>query len=360
MGKACFSKTRIAGISCAVPTNKTTVYEAGAAYFTKEFIDRIHDSVGTETFYYCGANQSSGDLGIAAAEDLIESLQWDRDSIGALIFNSQTRDFIVPPTSARLQFELGLPNGAFVADTAYGCPAYSMGLVMASQLIETGQCERVLLINAECHSKAVNKEDGGSVLIFGDAAAATAIERTAEPSPSFFSYYVDGQYFRDLFIRGFKDVPNEANANHDLGYMNGESVTRFMMKEAPHICDELIAMSGYRREEIDVVYMHQANAFINRFMAKRIKFPPEKMPINIGRFGNTSGVSIPLLIADEGGSLFEGATQRALLLGFGAGFMISGAILDIGGLKGGHIVPAASEAPPEFLQSNLRFAADPV
>jgi 3-oxoacyl-[acyl-carrier-protein] synthase-3 len=198
---------RIAGISCAVPAEAKSICEIGERCFSREFIDKLHKNVGLETLRFTKENQSSGDLGIRAASALLDSLAWERSSVDALIFVSQTPDYIVPPTSCRLQSALGLSEECFVIDTNYGCPAYAQSLMLTYQMISSGMCNRVLLVTAECHHKYISRRDEQTALIFGDAAAATAIE-PGESGPAFFRAKVDGCHVEDLVLENYKRADN--------------------------------------------------------------------------------------------------------------------------------------------------------
>lgn len=335
---------KIAGISCVVPDNPIKVDDLGAPYFQQDVIDRIRKSVGTDTLYFTSEDQGSGDLGIAAAEDLIQALGWTRDSIDGLIFVSQTPDYVVPPTSCRLQDELGLPGNIFVMDTNYGCPGYAASLMFATQLIQTGMCERLLLVCAECHSKYISRKDEATALIFGDAGGATALEKCDGAGESFFKTVCDGSYAEQLVLGAYKSPQNPNISDHKHTYMDGETLTKFMFREIPSFCTDFLDKVGVKLDEIDSLLFHQANAYMIRYLCRRIKADLSRASINIENYGNTSAVSIPLLICDKKKDLFiknniteKTKTEKTLILSFGAGYIISGAVIDLGNLKGGQI-----------------------
>ncbi|MDR3305028.1 MAG: ketoacyl-ACP synthase III [Clostridiales Family XIII bacterium] len=333
-----FSKAKIAGITCAVPAGAMSIRALGGPYFDDAFISRIAATVGTDTVHIAAEDQSSGDMGIFAAKKLMDDLGWEPESIDGLIFVSQTLDYIVPPTSCRVQYELGLPSDALVMDTNYGCPGFVYGLLHAFQTIAAGTCKRMLLITAECHYKYVNKSDENTALIFGDGAAAAALEYDENAQKASFMTYVDGSYVPELALGWNKRVANDKIKDRAYSYMNGEAVTMFMLKEIPSFVKRLLAYHGCEKEDIDLFLFHQANAYMIRFLAKRLKIDPDKVPINIENFGNTSSVSIPLLICDKNKDLFGKTEKRALAVGFGSGFLIAGTILTLGGLSGGEIL----------------------
>jgi 3-oxoacyl-[acyl-carrier-protein] synthase-3 len=337
MSQITLRQARIAGITGVVPGNRTDIYEIGKPYFDEEFIDRIHNTVGTKTLYFTDENQSSGDLGVAAAKRLLQEMDWTPESVGALIFNSQTLDFVVPITSAKIQYEIGLTNETFVVDTNYGCSGFPSGLMLSYQMIETGLTDRVILIDSECHHKCISRSDESTALIFGDGAAAIAIERADTASDSVFLSYVDGSHVNDLGLKSFKALENEKILDAEHTFMDGEIVTTYMLKKIPKFCRELLNAAQVDTADIGLVLMHQANAYMVRYLTKRLKLDPAIVPINIGSFGNTSGPSIPLLICEKCGDLFGQSKKKALIVGFGSGFVISGAVLDIGDLRGGSI-----------------------
>jgi 3-oxoacyl-[acyl-carrier-protein] synthase-3 len=340
MAKVINQAAAITGITCAIPNNPKSIFEIGSPYFDTDFIRKINQTVGTETLYLTDSQTSSGDLGIAAARALIEKMEWEKESIDGLIFVSQTMDYIVPPTSCRIQYELGLPEDIYAVDLNYGCAGYVHGLLLAAQVIETGLCKRIILINAECHHKYVSRKDESTALIFGDGAAATAVEASGTPSRSAFLSTVDGSHTGDLILGMYKAAERKEIQDKEHVYMSGEGVTTYMLKKIPHFARQLVEYYGCEFNDLDSALFHQANAYMIRYMAKRMKLELEKVPVNIENFGNTSGPSIPLLICDKRKQYFdpEQAKKKVMLLGFGAGFIVAGAILELGSLKGGEII----------------------
>ncbi|MDR0519081.1 MAG: ketoacyl-ACP synthase III [Clostridiales Family XIII bacterium] len=331
---------RISGIACAVPNDHIDIHELGSPYFADDFIEKIHKNVGAKNYYFTSDEQCSGDIGIAAAEELLSSAGVDRGSIDGLIFNSQTPDYVVPPTSCRVQEALCLPRGCFTMDSNYGCAGYVQCVMIAFQLIQTGLSGKVLVINAECHHKITSRTDPDTALIFADGASATLIEKDDGAGEAFYQTLVDGKYVENLVLGNFKKPSNPAISDFEHSFMDGETLSKFMFKEIPPFVKELLEFGGIGAERIDTFLFHQANAYMIRFLARRMKLPLEKVPTNIGSFGNTSSPSIPLLICEKTPELFGAGSKggKALLLSYGAGYNIAGAVLDIGGLAGGRIV----------------------
>ena len=331
---------RIAGIVSALPDNHTTIYELGGKYFDKVFIETMQKTVGVENLYICRDEQCSGDLGYEAADKLLTRLEWDRQTIDALLFISQTPDYIIPPTSTELQHKLRLRNDIFVMDSNYGCAGFVMGLMIASQLIEARSCKRILLINAECHRRFISNEDREGALLFSDGASATAIEYSQDAKSACFLSYVDGQHTESICL-GLYKTPTKLNKyGKEYSYMNGEDVTQFMLRHIPKTVKEIFQSSQRDQNEVSAFLFHQANRHMVKYLAKRMKLDLNKVPINIDKFANTSSVSIPLLICDKMKNLFmeKGESQTVLMSGFGSGFLLANAIIEVGQLKGGDII----------------------
>lgn len=339
MSRFTSNKMRIAGITAAIPNNHTTIYDLGDSYFDKGFIDTMHKTVGVEHLYICKQNQSSGDLGYAAADSLLESLGWERESLDALIFISQSLDYIIPPTSAELQSRLKLSNDIFIMDLNYGCAGFVAGLMVASQFIHTGHFKRILIVNAECHRRFIADQDRESSLLFGDGASAVAVECAVDETEMFFLSHVDGSHASDIMLGSFKAAVNINRYGKNYSYMNGEAVTQYMLRNIPKLTKTLFDYSACNKEDIDTFLFHQANAHMIKYISKRMKLDLGKVLINIGNFGNVSSVAIPLLICDKKKNLFlPQSREKVMMVGFGAGFFLSAAVLEIGSLKGGDII----------------------
>lgn len=338
MAKYKSNKMRVAGITGAIPKEHTTIYELGGKYFDREFLDTMNKTVGVENIYICNDQQYSGDLGYAAADQLIEDLGWERESIDALMFISQTQDYVIPPTSTELQHRLGLSPETFVVDMNYGCMGFVIGLMMANQFIEAGAYKRIIIINAECHRRFTADEDREGSLLIGDGASAVAVEAAEGGSDAFYMTQVDGSHTGDINLGGFKPAYNLNPYGKQYSYMNGEVVTQFMLRNLPKLVKSLFAYSETDKDDIDAFLFHQANGHMVKYTSKRMKLDMDKVFVNIANYANTSSVSIPLLICDTRKELFRGGREKVMMIGFGAGFLLSGAVMELGDLKSGKVI----------------------
>ncbi|MBE0655612.1 MAG: ketoacyl-ACP synthase III, partial [Bacteroidales bacterium] len=306
MGLLSFNNVGISGIAAAVPKKVIYNYEHDL-YFKKEDIKEVVDKIGVKERRFVDENTCASDLCFAAAERLIAEMGIQKDEIDLLIFISQTPDYRMPATSILLQERLRLPNSTIAFDISLGCSAFLYGLTMAYSMISSGAVKKALVLDGETRSKVYSQKDRKTAFLFGDAGVAALIEGGEKFGKSFFSLNSDGS--RESLIKipagGYrkmsspetlkeKVVDEYGNMRSDEhGYMNGADVFNFVIREVPKDFRRLIEYSGVDLSTIDYYVFHQANSYINDFLAKKLKLPVDKIPSTIVKYGNTSSVSIP-------------------------------------------------------------------
>jgi 3-oxoacyl-[acyl-carrier-protein] synthase-3 len=343
MGLLTYKNIGISGMAAAVPRQIINNYDYDI-WFNKEDIKEVVDKIGVKERRFADENTCSSDLCYAAAEKLISDMNIDRDEIDLLIFISQTADFRMPATSVILQHRLGLSRGTITFDISLGCSAFIYGLTIAFSMITGGTIRKALILDGETRSKVYSLKDRKTAFLFGDGGVAAIIERNEKFESSWFSLNSDGE--RESLIKipagGYrkmsspetlkeKVVDEHGNIRTDeQGYMNGADVFNFVIREVPKDFKRIVEYSGIDVSGVDYFVFHQANSYINGFLAKKLKLPSEKIPSTIEKYGNTSSVSIPLTIVSELKNKLE-SRKRLLLSGFGVGLSWGTAILDVDG-----------------------------
>jgi len=331
MAAARISGVRIAGIASAVP-DQVHLPEEFFERFGKDEVQKVVASTGVYKRYLAPPGMCTSDLCQAAANRLISAGKWDRSSIDAIIFLSQSPDYSLPFTAAIVQRRLGLASECAAFDVNLGCSGYVYGLWLAGSLIAGGGMRRVLLLMGDT-STHVSEEDKSVALIFGDAGTATLLDKTDEPGDFVFTLGTDGRGEKNLIIpAGRCRKPSDAatrlrNSDKDGNrrsleelYMNGAEIFAFTLAEVPKTVRNVLVASGRTIETIDSIVLHQANRFILEYLGKRMKIPMNKIPLSLGEFGNTSSASIPLTMTH---CLRDALSQRKmdlLLCGFGVGY----------------------------------------
>lgn len=334
-----FNGVGIKALAAAVP--RTVIDNLNyTEYFPADQVKEVVEKVGIYERRFADGNTCSSDLCFAAAEKLITDNNIDRNEIDLLIFISQTPDFRMPATSVLLQDRLGLPNSTIAFDINLGCSAFIYGLSVVFSMMQNRGLRKALLLDGETRSKVYSPKDRRSAFLFGDGGVAALIERDEAFGESWFSLNSDGSrgdlikingggYRMPSSIETLKErvVDEYGNIRSDeQGYMNGGDVFNFVIREIPKDIKKMAEYSGKNLADLDWYIFHQANNFINSYLAKKLKLDTSKIPSTIAKYGNTSSVSVPLTIVDQLKDRMNGHNEL-LLSAFGVGMTWATAIV---------------------------------
>jgi 3-oxoacyl-[acyl-carrier-protein] synthase III len=350
MGLLSFNNVGISGMAAAVPKRVINNYEHDL-YFKKDEIKEVIEKIGVKERRFADENTCSSDLCYAAADKLISDMRINREEIDLLIFISQTPDYRMPATSVLLQERLKLPTTTITFDINLGCSAFLYGLTIAYSMISAGVIKKALILDGETRSKVYSQKDRKTGFLFGDGGVAALIENGEKFRRSWFSLNSDGS--RESLIKipagGYrkmssldtikeKVVDDYGNIrSEEQGYMNGADVFNFVIREVPKDFNRLLEFSGTDVNTVDYFIFHQANSYINGFLARKLRLPEEKVPSTIEKFGNTSSVSIPLTIISELKNKIANH-KKLLLSGFGVGLTWGTALIEVEECHIGEIV----------------------
>ena len=334
-----FEGVGVTALAAAVPH---TVIEnlKYTQYFPEDQVKEVVEKVGIYERRFADENTCSSDLCFAAAEKLIADNNIDRNEIDLLIFISQTADYRMPATSVLLQDRLGLRNSTIAFDINLGCSAFIYGLTVAFSMMNNTGLRKALILDGETRSKVYSAKDRRSAFLFGDGGVAALVERNEKFGTSYFSLNSDGSRGDLIKINGGGyRMPSSAETikekvvdeygnirSEEQGYMNGGDVFNFVIREIPKDMKNLIAFSGQDIQTFDYYVFHQANNFINSYLAKKLKLDTSKIPSTIAKYGNTSSVSVPLTIVDQLKDKMEGE-KKLFLSAFGVGMTWANAIV---------------------------------
>lgn len=326
-----FDGVGVTAMSAAVPKHVVRNREYTQT-FSQEEANEIVEKTGIEERRFADDKTCSSDLCFAAAEKLIADNSINKDEIDLLVFISQTPDYRMPATSVILQHRLGLSNKTIAFDINLGCSAFIYGLAVVYGLMESGALRKALLLDGETRSKVYSPRDRRSAFLFGDGGVAALVERNEKFGKSTFSLNSDGSRADLIMIPagGYrhmssvetvveKVVDEYGNMRSDeQGYMRGGDVFNFVIREIPRDIKNTLAFAGKSVDDFDYVVFHQANNFINSYIAKKMKLDATKIPSTIAKYGNTSSVSVPLTIVSELKNQL-GGNKELLLSAFGVG-----------------------------------------
>lgn len=258
-----------------------------------------------------------------AAKLLLRKTGVDPDTIDALIVATTTPDYKFPPTSSIVVGKLGLKN-AFAFDTSAACAGFMYALDLAASMIKCGRCKRIIVIGADKMSSMVDYTDRQTCVLFGDGAGAVLVEATEEEGvglqDAFFRTDGKGLPFLHMKAGGSVCPPSHFTVDHRLHYIyqEGRTVFRYAVTSMGDDVAEIMNRNGLTNDDVNWVVPHEANLRIIEAVAKRVNLPMEKIVVNIQRYGNTSGATIPLAMWDNEANFKKG--DNVVLTAFGAGF----------------------------------------
>lgn len=329
-------------------------------FFSEKSAKEVVDKVGVYERRFADAETCSSDLCFAAAQKLILDNDIDRSEIDLLIFISQTQDYRMPATACTLQHRLGLNNSCIAFDVNLGCSAFIYGMSIAYSMMQTGAIRKALILDGETRSKVYGPRDRRSAFIFGDGGVAALVEKNEKFEETTLSLNTDGSRADLIMIKagGYRHpstpetlkervVDEYGNMRSDeQGYMKGGDVFNFVIREIPRDIKKTIAESGKTTEDIDYFCFHQANNFINAFIAKKMKLDVNKIPHTIEKFGNTSSVSVPLTIVSELKDKMNGK-KTLMMSAFGVGMTWATGVVSFADTRISEIVEVANGQPVE-------------
>lgn len=351
-----FKHVKISAISTVVPENKINIYDEVQYYDNSvKKVDRMRKMVGFFERHVADDTTTPSDLAYNAAQNLINNLNIDKNSIDALIFVVQQPDVVNPATAYFLHDKLCLPDDCIATDINQGCVGWVYGLYMASNLIESGMHKKVLLLCGDTPSVEINPADRNSAPIFGDGGVATLLEYSENEIVS--SYNINtksngfealvspfvGARFRydlskeedfELMSKLRKEritLPTGNEQNLLSGYMDGIAVFDFTIKVVPQTINALIEKVGLQASQIPVLCLHQANKQIVQAVAQGVAggglYAPYKAFEN---YGNNTMCSIPTTLAllDK-----EISRKNICCCAFGNGLVSIASILDLSDTK---------------------------
>ena len=326
-----FKNVGVTAMAAAVPHTVIDNYKY-TQYFPEDQVKEVVDKVGIYERRFADENTCSSDLCFAAAEKLIADNNIDKSEIDLLIFISQTPDYRMPATSVLLQDRLGLPNSTIAFDITLGCSAFMYGLSVAFSMMQNSNLRKALILDGETRSKVYSPKDRRSAFLFGDGGVAALVERGEQFGTSYFSLNSDGSRGDLIKINagGYRHMSSAETVkekvvdeygnirSEEQGYMQGGDVFNFVIREIPKDIKRIVEWSGTDIQSCDYYVFHQANNFINSYLAKKLKLDTSKIPSTIHNYGNTSSVSVPLTIVDQLKDKLDG-DKKLMLSAFGVG-----------------------------------------
>lgn len=261
-------------------------------------------------------------MAIRAAEDLLKKSNTKPEDIDLVIVGTATPDLPVASTAAYVASEIGATN-AFAYDLQAACSSFLYGMSTAASYIESGRYKKILLIGADKMSSIIDYADRATCIIFGDGAGAALFEPNNEGLGLQDEYLRSDGIGRD-FLRieaGGSIMPTTEQTVKDkkhFVYQEGKTVFKYAVSNMADVSEKMLTRNNLTEKDIQWLVPHQANKRIIEATANRVGVAPEKVMMNIHKYGNTTSATLPLLLADYEDQLKKG--DNLIFAAFGGGF----------------------------------------
>jgi 3-oxoacyl-[acyl-carrier-protein] synthase-3 len=296
----------------------------------------ITSRTGIKERHIRSEGETTSSMAVAASLPALAQASITPAELDLIIVANNSPDYLLPGVANLVQANLGAQCGAFTL--VNGCSGWVYALVTASQFIQSGVYDNILVIGAEVISYAIDWQDRSTCVLFGDAAAAVVLQPSEEPAGVLtFELGSDGSGVESLYVPAGGTVRPIADqaveiARDRAAYikMDGRAVFKFATRVLASSLKQVIFQAGLTPDDIDLFIPHQANARIIELAAKLLRQPLDKFYVNIHKYGNTSAASIPLALVEafEDGRVKPG--DKIAVAAFGAGLSWAAAVVQIG------------------------------
>ncbi len=274
---------------------------------------------------------ATSDLAVEAARRALAERGIEASDIEAIIVATVTPDMLFPSTACLVQHKLDIKD-AWGFDLSAACSAFVYALQTGAQFVATGAHKKVLVIGADVMTSILDYQDRATCILFGDGGGAVILEASEDGEGLIdFVHHIDGSGGCSLYMPagGSLHPASHETVDQRMHYIrqDGQAVFKFAVRKMAEVCETLLRRNGVKASDIDCFIPHQANQRIISATAERVGLSPEKVIVNIGRYGNTTAGTIPLAMqtAREEGKLKKG--DLVLLASVGAGFTVGATLL---------------------------------
>lgn len=319
-----FRRAKISSVGRFVPEGRLTNQDLEKMVDTTD--EWILSRTGIRERHILDPGLGCSYMATRAAEECLERAGVDATEVDAIIVGTVTPDMFFPSTACIVQKALNASK-AWGYDLSAGCSGFVFSLTTAAQMVESGRYDKVLAIGADVMSSIIDYQDRNTCILFGDGAGAVLVEPCEEEGYGILDFVqrIDGVGEPFLHMKaGGSRMPAtlETVKNRDhYAYQEGRQVFKYAVTEMASVSVEVMKRNGLTGDDIALLIPHQANLRIIEACAKRMGIGMDRVVVNIDRYANTTGATIPLC-------LYEAIVEKQLIKSgdyvvmsaFGAGF----------------------------------------
>ncbi len=321
-------KARIVGTGSYVPAKIVTNADLERMVATSD--EWIRERTGIRERRVADTGEACSDLAVIASERALKSAGIAAGDLDMILLATCTGDQPLPATACLVQHRLGAARAA-ACDLGAACCGFVYALSIADAYVRTG-LRHVLVVGSEVMSAITDWTERNTCVLFGDGAGA-AVVAAGEGERGILSTHLhsDGSLCDLIAVPGggVRNPPSEKVLAERMQYikMKGNETFKVAVRMLEETARETLAANNLTVDDLDLYVPHQANVRIIKAVAERLKLPPEKVMLNLDRYGNTSAASIPIAL-DEAvgeGRIKEGSV--VMLGAFGAGLTWASALI---------------------------------
>ena len=276
---------------------------------------------------------ATSDMAVEAAKDALAQRGINASDVNAILVCTVTPDMLFPSTACIVQNRLGAKR-AWGFDLIAACSGFVYGLTTGAHLVASGSHSKVLVIGADTMSRIIDYTDRGTCILFGDGAGAMLLEASGESDngAGFIDFLgeIDGSGgdFLKMPAGGSRLPASVETVQQHMHYVHqeGQQVFKYAVKKMYEISEELLARNGFTGDDVNMLIPHQANMRIINAAAERLNIGPDRVLININKYGNTTAATIPLATRD---AISQGRLKKGDLVLFaavGAGYTVGASL----------------------------------
>ncbi|MBZ5593595.1 MAG: ketoacyl-ACP synthase III [Acidobacteriia bacterium] len=325
-------KVKISALGCYVPERVLTNFDLEKMVETSN--QWILERTGISERHIADSATATSDLAVAAARQALDSRGIAPTDLDVILVCTVTPDMFFPSTACLVQNQLGAKR-AWGFDLIAACSGFLFGLTTGAHLVAAGTHKKVLVIGSDTMSRIIDYKDRNTCILFGDGAGAMLLEPLAaddDPQLGFIDFLGEidgsgGDYLK-MPAGGSRLPASSETVAQRLHYVHqdGQQVFKYAVRKMYEVCKGLLDRNGVTVKDVDVLIPHQANRRIITATAERLGLACDKVVINIERYGNTTGGTIPLATRDaiKSGRLKKG--DLVLFAAVGAGYTVGASL----------------------------------
>lgn len=321
-------RARITGTGSYAPTKILTNEDLERMVATSD--EWIRERTGIRERRIAATGEACSDLAVQAGKQALDAAGIAAADLDMILLATCTGDYPLPATACLVQHQLGATKAA-ACDLGAACCGFVYALSVADAYVKTGM-RHVLVVGSEVMSAITDWTDRNTCVLFGDGAGAAVVSAT-DGEQGILSTHLrsDGNLCELIAVPGggSRTPASEKVVAERMQFikMKGNETFKVAVRTLEEIARETLAANRLPIEDLDLYVPHQANVRILKAVMERLGLPPEKVMLNLDRYGNTSAASIPIALdeAVRSGRIKDGSL--VMLGAFGAGLTWASALI---------------------------------